>query len=142
MHLMKTDLTAFGVLVISVLSLGLTWFLFGRKEIKVPEAGVVLEGTGGLRKLRYADPHRSRGKRSGLRVIYYWCDAERQFWLFRLYVKVDVDEDTVGRRIVSGKQLARALGKAGRSLEATTRQSRKRSSHYRAPKHSVKVDLD
>ncbi len=34
MHLMKTDFTAFGVLVISVLSLGLTWFLFGRKEIK------------------------------------------------------------------------------------------------------------
>ena len=40
--------------------------------LKMPEAGVVLEGTGGLRKLRYADPHRSRGKRSGLRVIYYW----------------------------------------------------------------------
>ena len=110
--------------------------------LKMPEAGVVLEGTGGLRKLRYADPHRSRGKRSGLRVIYYWCDAERQFWLFRLYVKVDVDEDTVGRRRVSGKQLARALAKPGRSLEATTRQSRKRSSHYRAPKHSAKVGLD
>lgn len=110
--------------------------------LKMPEAGVVLEGTGGLRKLRYADPHRSRGKRSGLRVIYYWCDAERQFWLFRLYVKVDVDEDTVGRRRVSGKQLARALAKPGRSLEATTRQSRKRSSHYRAPKHSAKVGLE
>ena len=60
--------------------------------LKMPEAGVVLEGMGGLRKLRYVDPHRSRGKRSGVRVIYYWCDAERQFWLFRLYVKVDVDE--------------------------------------------------
>lgn len=107
--------------------------------LKMPEAGVVLEGTGGLRKLRYADPHRSRGKRSGLRVIYYWCDAERQFWLFRLYVKVDVDDDTVGSRRVSGKQLARALAKPGRSLEATTRQSRKRSSHCRAPKHPVKM---
>ena len=37
-----------------------------------PEAGDVIEGTGGLRKLRQADPRRGKGKRGGLRVIYYW----------------------------------------------------------------------
>lgn len=31
-----------------------------------------IEGTGGLRKLRQADPRRGKGKRGGLRVIYYW----------------------------------------------------------------------
>ncbi len=38
-----------------------------------PTAGAVIEGTGGLRKLRQADPRRSKGKRGGLPVIYYWC---------------------------------------------------------------------
>jgi hypothetical protein len=40
--------------------------------LKNPEAGNVIEGTGGLRKLRHGDPRRGKGKRGGLRVIYYW----------------------------------------------------------------------
>ncbi len=39
--------------------------------LKNPEAGDVIEGTGGLRKIRYADEKRGKGKRGGLRVIYY-----------------------------------------------------------------------
>lgn len=52
-----------------------------------PEAGDVIEGTGGLRKLRYADATRGKGKRGGLRVIYYWWMSGAQFWLFTLYNK-------------------------------------------------------
>lgn len=52
-----------------------------------PEAGDVIEGTGGLRKLRHADSRRGKGKRGGLRVIYYWWVAGSQFWLFTLYDK-------------------------------------------------------
>ena len=37
-----------------------------------PEAGDVIEGSGGLRKIRHADPGRSKGKCGGLRVIYFW----------------------------------------------------------------------
>jgi len=37
-----------------------------------PLAGDVIEGTGGLRKLRQGDLRRGKGKRGGLRVIYYW----------------------------------------------------------------------
>ena len=37
-----------------------------------PVAGVVIPGTGGLRKLRFGDERRGKGKRGGLRVIYYW----------------------------------------------------------------------
>ncbi|WP_235844607.1 type II toxin-antitoxin system RelE/ParE family toxin [Cupriavidus agavae] len=52
-----------------------------------PTGGDVIPGTGGLRKLRYADPRRGKGKRGGLRVIYYyWCGG-LQFWLFSLYDK-------------------------------------------------------
>lgn len=36
------------------------------------EAGDPIEGTGGLRKLRFGDARRSKGKRGGLRVIYYY----------------------------------------------------------------------
>lgn len=52
-----------------------------------PEAGEVIEGTGGLRKVRFADRRRGKGKRSGLRVIYYWWSAGMQFWLYTLYDK-------------------------------------------------------
>jgi len=40
-----------------------------------PEAGALIPGTGGLRKLRFADERRGKGKRGGLRVIYYWWNA-------------------------------------------------------------------
>lgn len=35
-----------------------------------PESGDLIRGSGGLRKLRWAGS--GRGKRGGLRVIYYW----------------------------------------------------------------------
>jgi hypothetical protein len=57
-----------------------------------PETGDVIEGTGGLRKIRQADPRRGKGKRGGLRVIYYWWDGKRQFWLFTLYDKDEMDD--------------------------------------------------
>jgi len=57
-----------------------------------PEAGEVIEGTGGLRKLRQPDPRWGKGKRGGLRVIYYWWDGKRQFWLFTLYDKDEMDD--------------------------------------------------
>ena len=58
-----------------------------RFMMKSPEAGDVIEGTGGLRKLRHGDQRRGKGKRGGLRVIYYWWDGHAQFWLFTLYNK-------------------------------------------------------
>lgn len=57
-----------------------------------PEAGDVIEGTGGLRKLRQPDIKRGKGKRGGLRLIYYWWFGKRQFWLFTLYGKDEMDD--------------------------------------------------
>ena len=62
--------------------------------LRNPEAGDVIEGTGGLRKLRFGDARRGKGKRGGLRVIYYWWSAGRQFWLFTLYDKDEADDLT------------------------------------------------
>ena len=36
-----------------------------------PDKGEVIEGTGGLRKLRRPDPRRGKGKRGGLRLMYF-----------------------------------------------------------------------
>ena len=52
-----------------------------------PEAGDVIKDAGGLRKMRLADARRGKGKRGGLRVIYYLWMGGPQFWLFTLYDK-------------------------------------------------------
>lgn len=63
-----------------------------------PDAGDVIPETGGLRKLRFGDPRRGKGKRGGLRVIYYWWVAGDQIWLFTLYGKDEADDLTVQQR--------------------------------------------
>lgn len=72
-----------------------------------PTAGDVMEGTGGLRKLRQADPRRSKGKRGGLRVIYYWWSGGDQFWFFTVYDKDQADDLTPAQRKVL-KQLLKS----------------------------------
>lgn len=62
-----------------------------------PEAGDVIEGTGGLRKIRHADEKRSKGKRGGLRIIYFWWQSGKQFWLFTVYNKNEMDDLTAAQ---------------------------------------------
>ncbi len=57
--------------------------------IQSPNAGAAIEGTGGLRKLRFADVRSGKGKRGGLRVIYFWWEAGFQFWLYTLYDRMN-----------------------------------------------------
>jgi len=63
-----------------------------------PAAGALIEGTGGLRKLRFADARRSKGKRGGLRVIYYYWIQGPEFWLFALYDKDERSDLTPDQR--------------------------------------------
>jgi hypothetical protein len=56
-----------------------------------PRKGDTISGTGGLRKVRWADKKRGKGKRGGTRIIYYFYDRGDQFWLFLIY---DKDEMT------------------------------------------------
>ncbi len=50
-----------------------------------PEAGVVVPGSGGIRKLRWAGS--GRGKRGGFRVIYYWRKQAGEIWMLSIYAK-------------------------------------------------------
>jgi hypothetical protein len=52
-----------------------------------PEAGDVVQGTGGFRKVRWADRRRGQGRRGGLRVIYYYFEQDRQMWFLTMYGK-------------------------------------------------------
>ncbi len=74
-----------------------------------PQAGDVIKGTGGLRKLRYLDLKRKKGKRGGLRVIYYWWQSGQQFWLFTLYDKDEAADLTVQEKKVLKQLLLREL---------------------------------
>ena len=55
-----------------------------------PERGAVIEGGGGIRKMRYAA--HGRGKSGGLRVIYYWLREEHQIYLLVIYPKSKKDD--------------------------------------------------
>jgi hypothetical protein len=46
-----------------------------------PETGDIIPGTGSCRQLRWADTRRAKGKRGGLRVIYYYLVSDSQIWL-------------------------------------------------------------
>ena len=50
-----------------------------------PNAGIVIRGTGGLRKLRWA--RGGRGKSGGVRVIYYFHNQEIPLYLLTLFGK-------------------------------------------------------
>ena len=60
----------------------------------MPTAGQVIKGAGGLRKIRVGDSRRNKGKRGGLRVIYYWYLDISQFWLFAIYDKDEMTDLT------------------------------------------------
>ena len=53
--------------------------------IRNPQAGAVIRGSGGVRKLRWAA--RGRGKRSGYRVIYFVRRPQGIIWLLTIYPK-------------------------------------------------------
>ena len=63
-----------------------------------PEAGDVIQGAGGLRKMRFADGRRNKGTRGGLRVIYYRWEPGAQFWLYAVFDKDEVSDLTRAQR--------------------------------------------
>ena len=50
-----------------------------------PEAGAIVRGSGGVRKLRWR--REGTGKRGGLRVIYLVRYQPNEFWMLALYAK-------------------------------------------------------
>jgi hypothetical protein len=75
-----------------------------------PQAGDVVQGSGGFRKVRWADRRRGRGKRGGLRIIYYVFAEDMQIWLLTLYGKDEAADLTPKQRQI----LKEALGEEKR----------------------------
>lgn len=55
-----------------------------------PDAGVLIPGSGGLRKIRWA--LQGRGKRGGVRTIYYWAASQDQILMLLMYAKNEQDD--------------------------------------------------
>lgn len=53
--------------------------------INTPDAGDVIRGSGGVRKLRWQ--RRGMGRRGGVRIIYYVMRQRDEIWLLTLYAK-------------------------------------------------------
>ena len=72
-----------------------------RHLIKQPDSGKVVPGSGGVRKLRWTAE--GRGKRGGLRVIYYLRLAHGHIWMLTIYGK-NVSENIPAHVLKSMKE--------------------------------------
>ena len=63
----------------------LQWFL-----CTLPEAGAVIQGTGGARKVRWKQER--QGKRGGVRIIYFHHASRDQVWMLAMYAKTDKED--------------------------------------------------
>ena len=67
-----------------------------------PETGDLIQGGGGLRKIRWNLP--GRGKRGGLRVIYYWDVSAERIYMLLAYLK-NQQEDLTPAQLKQLRQL-------------------------------------
>ena len=68
-----------------------------------PEAGDIIRGGGGIRKIRFALP--GKGKRGGVRVIYYWQKSKDSIFMLIAYIKskkstLTTEETVILKRLV------------------------------------------
>ena len=61
--------------------------LFQNMLLQTPDAGDVIQGTGGVRKVRWSDPGRGKGKRSGIRILYIYVEQPSYILLIAGYNK-------------------------------------------------------
>jgi hypothetical protein len=74
-----------------------------------PCRGDVIAGTGGLRKMRFSDARRGKGKRGGLRIIYFWFQRQEEIWLFAIYDKDEMDDLSAAQKKTLKHALEREL---------------------------------
>jgi len=75
--------------------------------VENPALGKLLQGTGGLRKLRWSLP--GRGKRGGMRIIYYWWVRRKQLLMLLAYPKNVQAELTDAQRRLLAKLVGEEL---------------------------------
>ena len=73
-----------------------------------PEQGPIINGSGGLRKIRIAA--KGKGKRGGARIIYYWVPALARIYLLLVYPKNKQDDLNTEEMALLKAMMERELG--------------------------------
>ena len=72
-----------------------------------PDLGKIIQGSGGLRKIRWSGS--GRGKRGGSRVIYYWFKDKDTILMLLIYKKKEMDDLTKEQLSILKKIVEREL---------------------------------
>lgn len=67
-----------------------------RQLAERPDLGIVIPGTGGIRKIRWSGS--GRGKRGGVRVLYYWNLPGARILMLFVFAKNERDDLTPKQR--------------------------------------------
>jgi hypothetical protein len=74
-----------------------------------PEAGVLISGTGGIRKIRWQTGNNNKGKSGGVRVLYYYDKHVLIVLLITLYRKSDKENIDASEKVYLKKILPELL---------------------------------
>lgn len=76
--------------------------LFQNALILNPASGDIIKGSGGIRKIRWRLAN--KGKRGGVRFIYYWITDMEQIYMLLVYPKA-TQEDLTHQQLTAIKKL-------------------------------------
>lgn len=77
---------------------GESYRLLQLRLVADPGAGTLIKGTGGLREIRWEGS--GRGKRGGVRVVYYWATRNNIILMLMIYGKNERDDLAAEQRKV------------------------------------------
>jgi len=83
-----------------------------------------MPGCGGFRKMRWADVRRGKGRRGGLRIIYYHFRSDSQVWLMTLYDKDEASDLTAKEKRALRAAIESEVEARSRRIKARYRQGR------------------
>ncbi len=75
--------------------------------VRLPTAGDLIRGSNGCRKLRWKVT--GRGKRGGIRLIYYWVTTDDQILMLTAYSKTTTDDLSAAQIKMLGQLVADEL---------------------------------
>jgi mRNA-degrading endonuclease RelE of RelBE toxin-antitoxin system len=79
-----------------------------RALVENPKAGKVIPGTRGLRKMRWGSL--GRGKRGGIRIVYYWLASKHQIYMLLAYAKSNQEDLTPNQTRALARLVEKELG--------------------------------
>lgn len=83
------------------------YLAFQMELVRRPDAGAIIQGSGGLRKIRWR--YQGQGKSGGIRIIYYWFVNDQLILLLFAYSKNEQDDLTEDQRKILKQIVEREL---------------------------------